>query len=89
MTLRPSLPWLLTTLAAALVALLLDVGNVDSVFVAGRAVKRGGKLVDADLKSVFRKLDAAAKPGASLLVVPASLIGNWKQELERFAPSLL
>ena len=24
----------------------------------------------------------------SLLVVPASLIGNWKQELERFAPSL-
>jgi SNF2-related domain/SNF2 Helicase protein/Helicase conserved C-terminal domain len=29
-----------------------------------------------------------AKPGTSLLVVPASLIGNWKQELARFAPSL-
>ena len=29
-----------------------------------------------------------AKPGTSLLVVPASLIGNWKQELQRFAPSL-
>jgi non-specific serine/threonine protein kinase len=25
---------------------------------------------------------------ASLLVVPASLVGNWKQEFERFAPSL-
>jgi non-specific serine/threonine protein kinase len=27
-------------------------------------------------------------PGPSLLVVPASLVGNWKQELARFAPSL-
>ncbi len=26
--------------------------------------------------------------GTSLLVVPSSLIGNWKQELQRFAPSL-
>lgn len=26
--------------------------------------------------------------GPSLLVVPASLVGNWKQELERFAPTL-
>jgi len=26
--------------------------------------------------------------GASLLVVPASLLGNWKAELQRFAPSL-
>jgi non-specific serine/threonine protein kinase len=29
-----------------------------------------------------------AKPAPSLLVVPASLIANWKAELERFAPSL-
>jgi SNF2-related domain/SNF2 Helicase protein/Helicase conserved C-terminal domain len=29
-----------------------------------------------------------AKPGPSLLVVPASLIANWKAEIERFAPSL-
>ena len=28
------------------------------------------------------------KSGPSLLVVPASLIGNWKSEIERFAPSL-
>jgi cytosine/adenosine deaminase-related metal-dependent hydrolase len=34
-----------------------DTSNVDSVFVAGRAVKRGGQLVDVDLSGVFRKLD--------------------------------
>jgi hypothetical protein len=27
-------------------------------------------------------------PGASLLLVPASLIANWKSEIEKFAPSL-
>jgi non-specific serine/threonine protein kinase len=30
----------------------------------------------------------SGKAGPSLLVVPASLIANWKAELERFAPSL-
>jgi 5-methylthioadenosine/S-adenosylhomocysteine deaminase len=34
-----------------------DTSNVDSVFVAGRALKRDGKLVDADLDSVYRKLE--------------------------------
>ena len=34
-----------------------DTSNVDSVFVAGRAVKRGGQLVDVDMKSVVRKLE--------------------------------
>lgn len=34
-------------------------------------------------------LSTKAKKGApSLLVVPASLVGNWKAEFERFAPSL-
>ena len=32
--------------------------------------------------------DAADDPRPSLLVVPASLIGNWRKEIERFAPSL-
>ncbi|HME71267.1 MAG TPA: SNF2-related protein, partial [Myxococcota bacterium] len=34
--------------------------------------------------------DSKARPvtGSSLLVVPASLIANWKVELQRFAPSL-
>ena len=33
--------------------------------------------------------DRAARPGIpSLLVIPASLLGNWRSEAERFAPSL-
>ena len=34
-----------------------DTSNVDSVFVAGRAVKRNGQLVGADLGQIFQKLD--------------------------------
>src|SRR3954451_3727904 len=34
-----------------------DTSNVDSVFVAGQALKRHGQLVDADLDGVFRKLE--------------------------------
>src|SRR5262249_11092974 len=34
------------------------------------------------------KPEAPAKGMPSLLVVPASLIANWKAEIERFAPSL-
>jgi non-specific serine/threonine protein kinase len=30
----------------------------------------------------------ATEIGASLLIVPASLIGNWKAEIQKFAPSL-
>ena len=33
--------------------------------------------------------DGAQRPGApSILVVPASLLGNWREEAARFAPSL-
>jgi 5-methylthioadenosine/S-adenosylhomocysteine deaminase len=34
-----------------------DTSNVDSVFVAGRAVKRNGQLVGVDLDRIFAKLD--------------------------------
>ena len=34
-----------------------DTSNVDSVFVAGHALKRDGKLVGADLDAVYRKLE--------------------------------
>jgi 5-methylthioadenosine/S-adenosylhomocysteine deaminase len=34
-----------------------DTSNVDSVFVAGQAVKRNGELVDTDLRKTFQKLD--------------------------------
>ena len=32
--------------------------------------------------------DDAPRPGPSLLVIPSSLLGNWRREAERFAPSL-
>lgn len=32
--------------------------------------------------------DTSAAPGPSLLVVPASLLGNWRSEAGRFAPTL-
>ncbi len=35
-----------------------------------------------------RTVRSTASPPPSLLVVPASLVGNWKQELARFAPQL-
>jgi 5-methylthioadenosine/S-adenosylhomocysteine deaminase len=41
----------------ATIVVFADTSNVDSVFVAGRAVKRNGRLVDADLEQVFQKLD--------------------------------
>ncbi len=34
------------------------------------------------------KSSSADTPAPSLLVVPASLVGNWKSELQRFAPGL-
>ena len=42
---------------SATIVVFADTSNVDSVFVAGRAVKRNGELVDADLDNVFAKLD--------------------------------
>jgi 5-methylthioadenosine/S-adenosylhomocysteine deaminase len=36
-----------------------DTSNVDSVFVAGRALKRNGQLVDADLGQLFERLEAS------------------------------
>lgn len=48
-----------------------------------------GKTVQVIDLLLQRKREARAQSlQPSLLVVPASLIGNWKQELERFAPTL-
>lgn len=38
---------------------------------------------------LLQRKQSGAKPGApSLLIVPASLLGNWREELARFGPSL-
>jgi non-specific serine/threonine protein kinase len=47
-----------------------------------------GKTVQVIALLLLLKKEAEAGSKASLLVVPASLIANWKAELERFSPSL-
>ena len=44
---------------SATIVTFADTSNVDSVFVAGRAVKRNGKLIGVDLDSVIAKLEAS------------------------------
>ncbi|MCU0858300.1 MAG: DEAD/DEAH box helicase [Pontiellaceae bacterium] len=46
-----------------------------------------GKTIQV-LAALLRKKQECAESGPALLVVPASLIGNWKREAARFAPSL-
>ena len=47
-----------------------------------------GKTIQVIALFLLLKRDGRAGEPPSLLVVPASLIGNWKSEIERFAPSL-
>jgi len=53
-----------------------DTSNVDSVFVAGRAVKRNGELVDADLDDIFRKLDESRNH----ILSRGELLPDWASE---------
>jgi cytosine/adenosine deaminase-related metal-dependent hydrolase len=53
-----------------------DTSNVDSVFVAGQAVKRNGELVGADLDSVFTKLDASRNH----ILGEGQLLPDWAAE---------
>ena len=48
-----------------------------------------GKTIQVLALLLAENRDGAAPPGApSILVVPASLLGNWRDEASRFAPSL-
>ncbi len=47
-----------------------------------------GKTIQVIALLLHLQAEQAQRPSASLLVVPASLIANWKAELSRFAPSL-
>ena len=53
-----------------------DTSNVDSVFVAGRAVKRHGKLVAADLDRTFQKLDESRNH----ILGEGELLPDWAAE---------
>ena len=58
------------------VVVFADTSNVDSVFVAGRAVKRNGELVGADLQQVFRKLDESRNH----ILGEGGLLPDWAAE---------
>src|SRR5215213_5980655 len=53
-----------------------DTSNVDSVFVAGRAVKRNGELVGANLQDIFRKLDESRNH----ILGSGDLLPDWAAE---------
>src|SRR5262245_1525828 len=52
-----------------------NVGNVDSIFVAGKARKRNGKLLDIDFASFRKKVDAARDGLFARAGVPTD--GSW------------
>ena len=60
----------------ATIVVFADTSNVDSVFVAGRAVKRHGELVDADLKAVFSKLEESRNH----ILSRGELLPEWAAE---------
>jgi 5-methylthioadenosine/S-adenosylhomocysteine deaminase len=60
----------------ATIVVFADTSNVDSVFVAGRAVKRNGKLVDADLDTIFQKLDESRNH----ILGGGGLLPDWAAE---------
>lgn len=53
-----------------------DTSNVDSVYVAGNAVKRGGKLVGVDVPSVIRKLEESRNH----ILSSGGLLPDWCAE---------
>ena len=53
-----------------------DTSNVDTVFVAGNAVKRGGELVDVDLRKTFDQLDASR----NAILGAGGLLPEWAAE---------
>src|SRR5919109_3152564 len=57
----------------ATVVICADTSNVDTVFVAGRIVKRDGQLVDVDMPRVLRMLDESRDHLLSL----AGMIPHW------------
>ena len=58
------------------VVIFSDTSNVDSVFVAGKAVKRNGQLVGHDLDGVLRKLDESRNH----ILGEGGLLPDWAAE---------
>jgi cytosine/adenosine deaminase-related metal-dependent hydrolase len=61
---------------AATVVTFADTSNIDSVFVAGRAVKRNGKLIGVDLDALIGKLEASRNH----ILGAGGLLPEWASE---------
>lgn len=53
-----------------------DTSNVDSVYVAGKAVKRGGELVGIDIDAIIRKLEESRNH----ILSAGGLLPDWAGE---------
>jgi 5-methylthioadenosine/S-adenosylhomocysteine deaminase len=60
----------------ATVVVFADTSNVDTVLVRGRALKRGGKLVDVDLPKTFADLEASRNH----ILSAGGLLPDWLRE---------
>jgi hypothetical protein len=64
-----------------------NVGNVDSIFVAGRARKRHGRLLDLDFAAFRRRVDAIAMRSSLGLVSPPTDRGSSRLMRKNQSPS--
>ncbi|MEJ0034866.1 MAG: DEAD/DEAH box helicase [Gammaproteobacteria bacterium] len=68
-----------------------DMGLGKTIQVVALLLQLRGRAVGTVSKSAGRAVVVAGRPASaapSLIVAPASLIANWKAEIQRFAPSL-
>jgi 5-methylthioadenosine/S-adenosylhomocysteine deaminase len=62
--------------APGAVVTLMDTSNVDTVFIAGKLMKRGGKLVGVDLNKLHRTIEASRDAVLTRAGYPKSLFGS-------------
>jgi hypothetical protein len=62
--------------APGAVVTLMDTSNVDTVFIAGKLMKRSGKLIGVDLNKIRRTVEASRDAVLSRAKYPHNLLGS-------------
>jgi hypothetical protein len=62
--------------APGAVVTLMDTSNVDTVLIAGRVMKRGGKLVGVDLNRIRRTVETSRDAVLARAGYPPNLFGS-------------
>ena len=65
--------------AAGAVVTLMDTSNVDTVFIAGKLVKRGGRLLNVDLAAIRRSVEASREAVLSRAGYRGNRLGSSKR----------